>query len=56
MFERLGKLPGVRVINFSIEELAKHPWLALAGKYKNSRVSSESLFLENEENKRLEGD
>lgn len=56
LFELLEKMPGVRVVNFSIEELAKHPWLMLQGKYKNSRVSSESLAAENEENKRLEGE
>lgn len=54
LFELLEKMPGVRVLNHPLDDLVKYPWLALQGKYRNARASSERLAATNEENKRLE--
>lgn len=56
LFEMLEKMPGVRVVNPKPESPAKPAYWNLLGKYKHTRVSSESLALENEANKRLEGE
>lgn len=56
LFELLEKMPGVRVVNPIPENPVKPAYWNLLGKYQHTRVSSESLAVENAANKRLEGE